>query len=110
MTKKLLNPFQFILCFIALFVFSPKQSNASHAVGADLTYICTGGNNYRFFFTLYRDCVGINVAPNYTIAGSSSCGGSVSITVSLDSTVEIPHTCSTAVTTCTNINSPYMGI
>ena len=110
MNKRLFNPFYFISCLIIFFISSPDQAKASHAVGADLTYVCLGGNNYRFFFTLYRDCSGIAVSPTYTIAGTSTCGGSVSITVSLDSTNEIPHTCATVVTKCVNAASAYMGI
>jgi len=87
-----------------------ESSTASHAVGADLTYVCLGGNNYRFFLTFYRDCSGIAVNPSYTISGTSTCGGSVSVTVDLDSTIEIKHTCSSIVTQCVNAVSPYMGI
>src|SRR6187200_701601 len=106
MSKRLYYLFKLIFC-ISLFVsFIPRQAKASHAVGADLTYICTGGNNYRFFFTLYRDCAGIAVSSQYTIQGTNSCGATtVNITVNLDSTREIPHTCSTVVTKCQNINS-----
>lgn len=110
MNKKLFNSFQFVAYILLFLLASPKSSEASHAVGADLTYVCTGGNNYRFFFTLYRDCQGISVNTTYTIAGTSSCGGSVTITVSLDSTSEIPHTCASVVTKCVNAASAYMGI
>jgi len=110
MSKRLYGLFQFIFCVSILFSFAPQQAKASHAVGADLTYVCLGGNNYRFFFTLYRDCAGIAVSSSYTIQGTSTCGGNVSITVNLDSTREIPHTCSTVVTKCVNIASTYMGI
>jgi hypothetical protein len=96
---------------IFMFIFShADQSTASHAVGADLTYVCLGGNNYRFFLTLYRDCSGITVNTSYTIAGSASCGDTLSFPVSQDSVREIAHTCSTVVTTCVNFSSPYMGV
>ncbi len=110
MNKKLFDPFYFIFSLIVLFLSSPDQARASHAVGADLTYVCLGGNSYRFFFTLYRDCQGIAVSPTYAISGTSTCGGSASVTVSLDSTNELPHTCSSVVTKCVNAASPYMGI
>lgn len=32
------------------------QSNASHIVGGDLTYVCLGNNQYRFTLSIYRDC------------------------------------------------------
>lgn len=109
MNKKLFY-FQFIFCVVILLCSSVKETYASHAVGADLTYTCLGGNNYRFFFTLYRDCAGIPVNVSYTIAGTSPCGGSLSITVNKDSTNEIAHTCSTAVTRCASAASAIMGI
>ncbi len=101
-----------VLCFFffILLVFNNEKSLASHAVGADLTYVCLGGNNYRFFFTLYRDCQGIAVSPTYTIAGNSTCGGNASAIVSLDSTNEITHTCPAIVSKCINPSSPYFGI
>ncbi len=36
-----------------LFAFS---TNASHIVGGDIYYDYLGGNSYRFYITLYRDC------------------------------------------------------
>ena len=32
------------------------ESNAAHIVGGDIYYDYLGGNNYRFYITLYRDC------------------------------------------------------
>lgn len=32
------------------------QSKASHIVGGDIYYDYLGGNNYRFYISLYRDC------------------------------------------------------
>ncbi|MEO8087545.1 MAG: T9SS type A sorting domain-containing protein [Bacteroidota bacterium] len=98
---------------ILLFIFllgKNENCHASHVVGADLTYLCLGGNNYRFFFTLYRDCSGVSVNPSYDIGGSSTCGDSIFLTVYPDSVREIAHTCSTVVTKCLNMASPYMGI
>ena len=95
--------------FTSIFI-KHEKCFASHTVGADLTYACMGGNNYRFFLTLYRDCSGIAISPTYTIAGYSTCGGSTNIIVSLDSTNEVKHTCPSVVTKCINPASPYMGI
>lgn len=97
------------LLFLFLFI-QTEISFASHAVGADLTYVCMGGNNYRFFFTLYRDCQGIMVETSYNISGTSTCGDTISIIVSQDSVRETIHTCSSVITSCVNFGSPYMGI
>ena len=104
--KKIYSLFVFIILLTGI----AEKTFATHAVGADLTYTCLGGNNYRFYFTLYRDCVGIAVSPWYTIQGTSSCGGSLNITVNLDSTIEVINTCPSIVTQCVNFGSPYMGI
>jgi hypothetical protein len=39
-----------IVCFVSISV------NASHIVGGDIYYDYLGGNNYRFYITIYRDC------------------------------------------------------
>ena len=43
-----------IILFFAFF--SVFASNAAHIVGGDIYYDYLGGNNYRFYITLYRDC------------------------------------------------------
>ena len=101
---------RFITILIILLSLCSEKSQATHAVGADLTYQCLGGNNYRFFFTLYRDCTGIAVSPQYTFNATSSCGDNINFQVILDSSIEVPHTCQTAITNCDNVASPIMGV
>lgn len=52
---------------ITLILLSAKVSYGSHAMGADISYICTGTiggfNQYSVIITFYRDCNGIQ-APN----------------------------------------------
>jgi gliding motility-associated-like protein len=43
-----------IILFFAFF--SVFASNASHIVGGDIYYDYLGGNDYRFYITVYRDC------------------------------------------------------
>lgn len=100
----------FVLFLFSAVFFINEESFASHAVGADLTYVCLGGNNYRFFFTLYRDCSGISVNPSYNIAGTSTCGASINIIVNQDSTNEVVRFCPSVVTKCVNPGSNYIGI
>ncbi len=38
-------------------------TNASHSVGADLTYTCVGNNTYEITLTFYRDCFSSTDAP-----------------------------------------------
>ena len=58
--KNLLKPFQSFLLVI-LILASAKDSQASHIMGADISYklINETTGRYRFRVTLYRDCAGI---------------------------------------------------
>jgi len=50
------------LMFVAvmmLWLGSYQSANASHAMGADITYECLGGDTYRIRVSFYRDCIGI---------------------------------------------------
>ncbi len=62
-----------VLCLI-LTCSIPKQANATHAAGADLTYQCLGGLVYQIEATFYRDCGGSSEPGNVTISyKSASC-------------------------------------
>ena len=47
---------------LAVFFLSLYAANASHIVGAELYYNCTGNNNYHITLKLYRDCNCVNCA------------------------------------------------
>lgn len=56
-------------------VFSTQNLYASHAMGADITYTCLGGNTYEIKLTFYRDCNGISAPASPSINISAlSCG------------------------------------
>ncbi|HHG83786.1 MAG TPA: hypothetical protein ENJ82_03470, partial [Bacteroidetes bacterium] len=85
----------FIGLISLLLLNKPVNVQASHAQGLDLTYVCLGGNEYRFTLNLYRDCSGIIVSNATTIFLSSvSCGVSFSTPLSLISgPVEVSPLC-----------------
>jgi len=95
-----------IVCFCLI---TPLASMASHGAGAELRYEHLSGNDYRFYFTFYRDCAGISVNNFYTIYGTSVCGGSISLTVDSDSTVHVSQLCAGLDDQCNNFNSLYKG-
>jgi hypothetical protein len=65
-----------------LLLATATQAWASHAMGADLTYTCLGGNQYRVRLSFYRDCSGITPSSSITIPiTSASCGQSLSLTL-----------------------------
>ena len=43
--------------FLLLFALNMHNIFASHIIGGDIYYDYLGGNNYRFYITLYRDCI-----------------------------------------------------
>ncbi|MEO8087544.1 MAG: T9SS type A sorting domain-containing protein [Bacteroidota bacterium] len=100
----------FLVPFYFLSFLQSEKCIASQIAGAEITYTCTGGNNYRFYFTLYSECGGQGADTSYTISGASSCGDSAKVIVSRDSTVEIMHTCSLISSKCINAASSYIGI
>ena len=68
-----------------LITFGSNESEASHVMGADIYYTCTGPNTYTFTMNLYRDCGGVNlpnvVSLNFT--SPSNCGANFSSSLSL---------------------------
>ncbi len=95
--------------FFLLFIHT-EDTYASHAMGADLTYECLGGNQYRLTYSFYRDCSGISAPASVNVNYSSSCfgGGSANLTPIPGSPHQISATCPTALTTCNG--GTYTGI
>lgn len=79
------------------------QAVASHAMGADLTYQCLGGNTYKVRLSFYRDCIGIPAPANvYINVRSASCNKALGVTAyPLPGTgQQVTYLCPTATTTC----------
>lgn len=108
-----------LLCIIT-FLTCAYQAHATHALGADLSYVCIGPNQYEFKYTLYRDCIGIPAPSTINLqAYSQSAGYIVSITLSPSATSclsnsgyghgdELPLTC--APTLCSNGSLPGVEV
>ncbi|MBK9452640.1 MAG: T9SS type A sorting domain-containing protein [Bacteroidetes bacterium] len=83
--------------FFAFFLFLAglaTQVQASHSMGADLTYVQIGPNQYRVRLSFYRDCSGITPSFSYFInANSVSCAQSASVTLNQVSFVEVSPLC-----------------
>ncbi len=80
-----------------------RQSYASHAMGADLTYECLGGNTYKIRVSFYRDCIGIPAPGSITVnVRSNSCNQNFGVTCNpIPGTgQEVTALCPTALTTC----------
>lgn len=85
--------FPYLVICLFSFCFT-TESYASHAVGADLSYTCLGGNQYEFQLAFYRDCDGIPAptSPLITIS-SASCVQQTSLTMTLESVSEVSDLC-----------------
>ncbi len=92
------------LLLLVLCSFGIKETKASHAAGADLTYEFIGNGQYRVTFSFYYDCNGLVSAPTsqQLNVSSSSCNFSDTYTMNpLPGTgQEITPTCTTASSTC----------
>ncbi|MBK9524923.1 MAG: PKD domain-containing protein [Bacteroidetes bacterium] len=84
-------------------LFTAGKVQASHTMGADLTYQCLGGNTYQITLSFYRDCIGIAAPANpFVTINSGTCGQSLGVTCypRPGTGQEVTPACSTSVTTC----------
>ncbi|MBL3657606.1 PKD domain-containing protein [Fulvivirga sediminis] len=81
-------------------------TKASHIIGGELTYRCTGNSRYEIFLTIYSDCGSQAILERYypinyyaTDLGIEA-SNPLSFNVYKSSVEEVPLACSSAVTTC----------
>lgn len=63
-----------LLVSVLVMVFPISETRATHALGAEITYECLGGDQYLIRLVFYRDCGGIAAPTNPTMSINSSCG------------------------------------
>jgi gliding motility-associated-like protein len=106
-----------LLLGLSICVAFTQKSQASHSVGADISYTCLGGSNYEVTLAFYRDCSGVS-APNspWVRIKAPSCGYTGSSEIILQLTLEpgfpidVAPVCASVTTTCQTPGSPYPGI
>lgn len=90
------------VCLLSLLTIN-FNAHASHTMGADLTYECLGGNQYKVTLSFYRDCIGVAApaSPLVTVS-SASCGQSFGVICypRTGTGQEVTPACSSSVTTC----------
>ncbi|MCB0792705.1 MAG: gliding motility-associated C-terminal domain-containing protein [Flavobacteriales bacterium] len=62
-------------------MFAPGSLLATHISGVDISWECTGGNNYQITLNLFRDCSGIAMSSTQEIVISSDCGSYFTVTL-----------------------------
>lgn len=94
--------------FFAIAFLLPNEVNATHVMGANITYTCVSPGQYDVFFTLYRDCRGIEAEASITIDyRSQQCGINNSITLSrIAGPTDITPVCPGQATSCSG-NGQY---
>jgi gliding motility-associated-like protein len=102
-----------IYTLFLLFILS-QNVHASHISGGDMNYtwVGPGANTYLITLNLFRDCTGITMSTSETVTATSTCGGSVSITVNLTNPggTEISQLCDNQLSTCNNGTYPGMQL
>ena len=69
-----------LLSMLALLMLAPR-SEASHISGGDMSYTCIGQDSFLLRLALFRDCSGITMSTNQTVTLTSTCGGSITVTL-----------------------------
>lgn len=96
------------LTVLTLLAFKPQVANASHAMGADMTFKCLGNNQYEVTLQFYRDCAGVSAPTSASVTATSSCGQSISLVLTRDpiySALEVTPLCP-AMRKCSRCNVP----
>ncbi|MBR9917135.1 hypothetical protein GYB29_05505, partial [bacterium] len=95
--------------FLPLLLLAPR-AEATHVMGADITYKCVDSLKFEFTIKYYRDCRGVGFS-NPSSQTSIRCltGGSQGISLSLESIEEITPVCATASGGCQPSNTYGTG-
>lgn len=96
--------------FYLILVGQVKRTFASHAAGAEISYVCLGSGNYEITYMLYRDCYGIlpNTSMDFQITNDCGIPAQTVFLSQLGMEVDVINVCPTSVTTCHG--GPYTGI
>lgn len=112
-SKKTLSLFSYkSLALFFFFMGSMQHVQASHAMGADLTYTCMGNNTYEITLTFYRDCNGTTAPANPILnIASATCNYSNSISLVQDGPpVQIETLCSASAANSTCNGGTLQGV
>ena len=98
----------------SLMLISSQYAKASHAMGADLSYKCLGGNTYEITLKFYRDCAGVSAPTSASITLSSAlCAVSTSMNLALipaESGIEVSPLCPSQIVYSSCHNGPLPGV
>ena len=102
-----------ILLLLTL-LFSFLQTQATHMMGADMSYQCLGNGKYKIIAKVYRDCRGI-AFNNPTFGafagtnGSNQCGSVTLSGLSRTGIRDVTTRCSSSSNPCNPSNTSFSG-
>jgi len=102
-----------ILIALTFTLLLAQNVKASHISGAEITYNYLGNNKYQINLKLYWDCTnGFDPGDPQTIDLSSTCGGSISLSLPQTNPggTDISQLCSNAISTCSGGTTPGMNM
>lgn len=95
------------LLLIAIIFIGYGNSFASHLMGAEITYVHVGGNDYEVTLIVYGDCSGIAVGTTQTVTfESASCGQNFGFSIPFIQTIDVSQVCPGQTTTCNSGTVP----
>lgn len=84
-------PLFFCIAFIFLLL---QKTQATHLMGADISYECIAPGQYKIRLQLYRDCKGVAIGTSQILSYSSAqCGVNSTITLQVVSVTDITPVC-----------------
>jgi len=103
------------LLFLFAFLFSFLSVQATHMMGADVSYQCLGNGKYKIIAKVYRDCRGVSMGtPSFGayagLNGGNGCGSYTLSGLSRTSIKDVSTRCSTASNPCASPNSAFSGL
>ncbi len=69
------------ILLLSLIFILPMKSKATHLIGGEITYRCSGGGNYIFQVKVFRDCTGISFTANTLTLNAVGVPGMATITL-----------------------------
>ena len=100
------------LLFLFAFLFSFLSVQATHMMGADVSYRCLGNGKYKIIAKVYRDCRGVSMGtPSFGayagLNGGNGCGSYTLSGLSRVSIKDVTTRCSTSSNPCGTANSAF---
>jgi len=97
-----------------VFLFLASQANASHLVGADMSYTSLGSGKYKITLKVYRDCRGVKLGTINLEAFAGDNGGNTCGTVKLNTFTsvevsDITNNCPNSAKPCNPSNTSGSG-